>query len=34
MQKEKLDQRDAMKRVAKEMGLSKSKVYRELQKEK
>jgi 16S rRNA (cytidine1402-2'-O)-methyltransferase len=34
MQKEKLDQRDAMKRVAKEMGLSKSEVYRELQKEK
>jgi 16S rRNA (cytidine1402-2'-O)-methyltransferase len=34
MQKEKLDQRDAMKRVAKQMGLSKSEVYRELQKEK
>jgi 16S rRNA (cytidine1402-2'-O)-methyltransferase len=34
MQKEKLDQRDAMKRVAKEMGLSKSEVYRELQKDK
>jgi 16S rRNA (cytidine1402-2'-O)-methyltransferase len=34
MRKEKLDQRDAMKRVAKEMGLSKSEVYRELQKEK
>jgi 16S rRNA (cytidine1402-2'-O)-methyltransferase len=34
MQKEKLDQRDAMKRVAKEMGLSKSEVYREFQKDK
>jgi 16S rRNA (cytidine1402-2'-O)-methyltransferase len=34
MQQEKLDQRDAMKRVAKEMGLSKSEVYRKLQQEK
>jgi len=34
MQQEKLDRRDAMKRVAKELGLSKSEVYRELQKEK
>ena len=34
MQKEALDQREAMKRVAKEMGVSKSEVYRELQKEK
>jgi 16S rRNA (cytidine1402-2'-O)-methyltransferase len=32
MQKESLDQRDAMKRVAREMGVSKSDVYRELQK--
>ena len=34
MQQEKLDQREAMKRVAKEMGLSKSEVYRKLQREK
>ena len=34
MQLEKLDQREAMKRVAKEMGLSKSEVYRKLQREK
>lgn len=34
MQTEKLDEREAMKRVAKEMGVSKSEVYRELQKSK
>ena len=32
MQTEKIDEREAMKRVAKEMGVSKSEVYRELQK--
>lgn len=32
MKTENLDERDAMKRVAKEMGVSKSEVYRELQK--
>jgi 16S rRNA (cytidine1402-2'-O)-methyltransferase len=34
MNGEKLDEREAMKRVAKEMGVSKSEVYRELQKDK
>ena len=33
MQTEKLDEKEAMKRVAKEMGVSKSEVYRELQKD-
>jgi 16S rRNA (cytidine1402-2'-O)-methyltransferase len=33
MQKEALNQRDAMKRVAKELGVSKSEVYRKLQKD-
>jgi 16S rRNA (cytidine1402-2'-O)-methyltransferase len=32
MQTEKIDDREAMKRVAREMGVSKSQVYRELQK--
>jgi 16S rRNA (cytidine1402-2'-O)-methyltransferase len=32
MQTESIDEREAMKRVAKEMGVSKSEVYRELQK--
>jgi 16S rRNA (cytidine1402-2'-O)-methyltransferase len=32
MKAEQLDEKDAMKRVAKEMGVSKSEVYRELQK--
>ena len=32
MRTEKLDEKEAMKRVAKEMGVSKSEVYRELQK--
>jgi 16S rRNA (cytidine1402-2'-O)-methyltransferase len=32
MQSEGLDEKEAMKRVAKEMGVSKSEVYRELQK--
>jgi 16S rRNA (cytidine1402-2'-O)-methyltransferase len=34
MKKENLDERDALKRVAKEMGVSKSEAYRELQKTK
>ena len=34
MKAEKLDERDALKRVAKEMGVSKSEAYRELQKTK
>ncbi len=34
MQKEGLDERDAMKRVAKELGVSKSEVYRKLQRSK
>jgi 16S rRNA (cytidine1402-2'-O)-methyltransferase len=34
MKAENLDEKDAMKRVAKEMGVSKSEVYRELQKSK
>ena len=34
MKQEKLDERDALKRVAKEMGVSKSEAYRELQKTK
>jgi 16S rRNA (cytidine1402-2'-O)-methyltransferase len=34
MTAEKIDEREAMKRVAKEMGVSKSEVYRELQKSK
>lgn len=34
MQSEGLDEKDAMKRLAKEMGVSKSEVYRELQKSK
>ena len=34
MSTEKIDEREAMKRVAKEMGVSKSEVYRELQKSK
>lgn len=33
MKSENLDEREAMKRVAKEMGVSKSEVYRELQKD-
>lgn len=32
MKQKNLDERDAMKRIAKEMGVSKSEVYRELQK--
>jgi hypothetical protein len=32
MQSENLDEKEAMKRVAKEMGVSKSEIYRELQK--
>jgi 16S rRNA (cytidine1402-2'-O)-methyltransferase len=32
MQTEKIDEKEAMKRVAKELGISKSEVYRELQK--
>ena len=34
MKKESLDERDALKRVAKEMGVSKSEAYREMQKTK
>ena len=34
MQKEALDQREAMKRVAKELGVSKSEIYRKLQRDK
>jgi 16S rRNA (cytidine1402-2'-O)-methyltransferase len=34
MKGENLDERDALKRVAKEMGVSKSEAYRELQKTK
>jgi 16S rRNA (cytidine1402-2'-O)-methyltransferase len=34
MKAENIDEKDAMKRVAKEMGVSKSEVYRELQKSK
>lgn len=34
MKTESLDEKDAMKRIAKEMGVSKSEVYRELQKSK
>ena len=33
MKTEKIDEKEAMKRVAKEMGVSKSDVYRELQKD-
>ena len=33
MKSEQLDEKEAMKRVAKEMGVSKSEVYRELQKD-
>ena len=32
MKNEELDEKEAMKRLAKEMGVSKSEVYRELQK--
>ena len=34
MKRESLDERDALKRVAKEMGVSKSEAYREMQKTK
>jgi 16S rRNA (cytidine1402-2'-O)-methyltransferase len=34
MQSQGLDEKEAMKRLAKEMGVSKSEVYRELQKSK
>ena len=34
MHTERIDEKEAMKRVAKEMGVSKSEVYRELQKSK
>ena len=33
MKAEEIDEKEAMKRVAKEMGISKSDVYRELQKD-
>jgi len=34
MAKEKLDEKAALKRIAKEMGVSKSEAYRELQRSK